>query len=204
MHELVYVIIIIGIIIMMTQKIRTIENLSGSVSDPIMDVGTVYNNNILDIDAMFVMGNLNIAGGFNIIPHGIISPFAGNSVPAGWTLCDGTQETPDLRDYFVMGQSTTNTFGSNGGNPLPINIILQDNNMPAHQHSIQWYTRLTKASIQYPKGGNAYWFDLLNHGDTSNIGGVSQVTSGNTSENSQIQPITITPPYYALMYIMKL
>ena len=30
------------------------------------------------------------------------------SIPAGWTLCDGTLGTPDLRGYFVKGADAGN------------------------------------------------------------------------------------------------
>jgi len=37
------------------------------------------------------------------------------SIPAGWTLCDGTLGTPDLRDRFVYGASAGVDPGATGG-----------------------------------------------------------------------------------------
>jgi microcystin-dependent protein len=46
-------------------------------------------------------GNLDIAGGFNLLPRGIIVAYNGETAPAGWALCDGTNGTPDLRGRFI-------------------------------------------------------------------------------------------------------
>ncbi|MHA0273206.1 hypothetical protein [Enterobacter ludwigii] len=39
----------------------------------------------------------------NILPKGMITMFSGSAVPAGWRLCDGTNETPNLVDRFILG-----------------------------------------------------------------------------------------------------
>ena len=41
------------------------------------------------------------------IPSGVIVMWSGTlvNVPSGWSLCDGTGGTPDLRDDFIMGWS---------------------------------------------------------------------------------------------------
>lgn len=42
---------------------------------------------------------------FSAIPIGCIVMWGGSvgSIPTGWRLCDGTNNTPDLRDRFVIG-----------------------------------------------------------------------------------------------------
>jgi microcystin-dependent protein len=47
--------------------------------------------------------NFTYASTQQVIPKGLISMFAGDSAPAGWALCDGENETPDLRDRFILG-----------------------------------------------------------------------------------------------------
>ena len=50
--------------------------------------------------------------GVNIIPQaGFIMPFAGTTAPSGWALCDGTNGTPDLRGYFVIGATSSGNIG---------------------------------------------------------------------------------------------
>lgn len=42
---------------------------------------------------------------FSAIPYGCIVMWSGSisTVPSGWRLCDGTNNTPDLRDKFIVG-----------------------------------------------------------------------------------------------------
>lgn len=51
-----------------------------------------------------------------IIPAGVIVMWSGETttIPSGWYLCDGTNGTPDLRDRFIVGASTTNENTSGG------------------------------------------------------------------------------------------
>jgi hypothetical protein len=52
----------------------------------------------------------------NIIePLGTIKAFAGavGSIPAGWTVCDGTSGTLNLKDRFIVGYGVGGVFGQN-------------------------------------------------------------------------------------------
>lgn len=48
---------------------------------------------------------------FSAIPIGCIVMWGGSvgSIPSGWRLCDGTNNTPDLRDRFVIGARSDST-----------------------------------------------------------------------------------------------
>jgi microcystin-dependent protein len=46
-------------------------------------------------------GNLNVTGSFNYLPKGTIVAFNSTTAPAGWTLCDGSNGSPDLRGKFI-------------------------------------------------------------------------------------------------------
>jgi len=50
-------------------------------------------------------------------PTGLIGLWLGatGSIPAGWTLCDGTGATPDMRDKFVKFANATGELGNTGG-----------------------------------------------------------------------------------------
>lgn len=56
--------------------------------------------------------------GNDLIPSGIITMWYGSivSIPNGWVLCDGNNNTPDLRDRFVVGAGNTYAPGNSGGN----------------------------------------------------------------------------------------
>jgi hypothetical protein len=54
--------------------------------------------------------------GVNIIPQaGFIMPFAGTTAPSGWALCDGTNGTPDLRGFFIIGATSSGNIGGTTG-----------------------------------------------------------------------------------------
>ena len=52
-----------------------------------------------------------------------------------WAICDGANNTPDLRDKFVLGVGTGSTAakGEEGGSN---SITLSEGQMPAHNHNI--------------------------------------------------------------------
>jgi len=55
------------------------------------------------------------------------------SIPLGWSLCNGTSGTPDLRDRFVVGAGTTYAVNATGG----ANTVTLDATMiPAHTHTV--------------------------------------------------------------------
>lgn len=69
------------------------------------------------------------------IPSGVITMWAGTllNIPAGWSLCDGTGGTPDLRERFIVGTPNGVNPGDTGGSD---SITLVVNNLPSHTHGI--------------------------------------------------------------------
>jgi microcystin-dependent protein len=54
-----------------------------------------------------------LTAGDNIMPMaGDIIMFAGATAPTGWAICDGTNGTPDLRGYFVVGANAAGNVGT--------------------------------------------------------------------------------------------
>lgn len=51
------------------------------------------------------------------IPRGIITAWFGSiaSIPAGWVICDGNNDTPDLRNRFVAGAGGIYAVDDTGG-----------------------------------------------------------------------------------------
>ena len=130
-------------------------------------------NNLYISDSLNIHGNVDICGSFNIneitiiekdnihfvegdisnigsyygygtVPIGGIIMWSGTEEPYGWTLCDGNNETPDLRGRFVMS-STYNTTIEIGQQDANYNIhqiggsqtvTLNVGELPLHTHSI--------------------------------------------------------------------
>jgi len=153
-----------------------------------------------------------IANGF---PAGGIIMWSGSegTIPSGFTLCDGTAGTPDLRDRFVVGAGTGSSYsvGDTGGSKDAVNV--------SHSHSVSGitYTRFSSAamgivagagSVTVPSPGTSGWL-LTGRNDgggrsinfstaTTTAGGGTISTEGVTGTDANL------PPYYALCYIMKL
>ena len=47
---------------------------------------------------------------------GMIMMFSGTTAPTGWVICDGQNNTPDLRDRFIVGSGDNYNVGATGGN----------------------------------------------------------------------------------------
>ena len=68
------------------------------------------------------------------IPSGIICMWSGAStaIPSGWVLCDGNNNTPDLRNRFIVGAGNSYTVGDTGGSET---VALSTSQMPSHTHT---------------------------------------------------------------------
>lgn len=56
----------------------------------------------------------------NIVPKGAIMAFHGDTPPAGWAVCDGTNGTPDLVGKFIKGDTTESEGDEIDISPLDI------------------------------------------------------------------------------------
>jgi hypothetical protein len=70
------------------------------------------------------------------VPAGGIIMWSGAEVPEGWSLCDGTEGTPDLRNRFVVGSGDGYTTGESGSgdSALIVSTTRMSGNLctPAH------------------------------------------------------------------------
>ena len=108
---------------------------------------------------------------------GMILLWAGEivDIPFGWHLCDGTMDTPDLRDKFVRGAGDTFNPGDEGGALTHVHTFTTD----GHSHFFAAGSGLST--------GFAFVNETTTVQDT-----------GTTNAGSSL------PPYHALAYIMKL
>eukprot|EP00047_Mylnosiga_fluctuans_P008023 m.256701 g.256701 ORF g.256701 m.256701 type:complete len:359 (-) comp20326_c0_seq1:48-1124(-) len=134
---------------------------------------------------------------------GVIVPFSGaaEQIPAGWAPCDGGNGTPDLRSRFIMGATPMQEYYD--GAVLPGNLTLRRRGelggeeshtlslaeMPRHTHTLTaavawgWSQDRTTAQATYP--------DAI-------AGQASNSYEGGSAPHNNL------PPFYALLYIMKL
>ena len=57
-----------------------------------------------------------------------------SSIPTGWQLCDGTNNTPDLRNRFVIGAGDTYPVGNTGGNADSV-VVEHSHTINDHNHT---------------------------------------------------------------------
>lgn len=141
-----------------------------------------------------------------LIPSGVIVMWSGLSIPSGWSLCDGTNSTPDLRGRFVVSSGQNSSPASGDLNPnYSISSTggenthqLTYNELPPHSHG-----------IVIPTCDNAGGGTQLQRGNpqvaTSVIGSDNSVFS-NSSMNTESTYVRHEnrPPYYVLAFIMKM
>jgi microcystin-dependent protein len=165
--------------------------------------------------------------GDGAVPKGVIVMWYGppDKVPAGWALCDGTGETPDLRDRFIVGAGGKHKFKDKGGSR---EVTLTEAQLPSHRHEgnvscngehhhfiegtdanglekrRRKYKGLTTVKLGFGVIRN------LDPGDERWRGTVDTHRNGahthdfDPSATGGNQPHENRPPYYALCFIMKL
>lgn len=179
-----------------------------------------------------VNGTLSVNGfpANALVPAGVITMFSGTLIPNGWAICDGGVynglQTPDLRGRFIVGMESnqgavngmgqyiavaasnqtptiapndglTNNYGKIGNRGGEIGHILSLPEMPSHTHSVTAIlnnpNNVVGAVGAWVGGGGSWQIQT----QTSSIT-ISESVRGadQTHENR--------PPYYVLVYIIKL
>ena len=150
-----------------------------------------------------VVGNVRAASfeGLGAVPRGAILMWSGNpaQLPAGWVLCDGGQNTPNLMGRFVVGYDPNDPdydqLNKTGGEKLHQLTISE---MPTHSHTGQ--TDNSRLSLKVTGGiGGTHGLAAAHDQRTQNFDHQHRFTTapqggGAAHENR--------PPYYALAYIM--
>ena len=137
----------------------------------------------------------------NAIPSGVIVIWSGSSasIPSGWYLCNGSNSTPDLRDRFVVGATSTYAVGATGGSKDAIVVSHTHTATDSgHQHtesigSVNSFGTGSSGTRGTYASSNTGTRDLTESASAN----ISVSTTGSSGTNANL------PPYYALCYIMK-
>jgi hypothetical protein len=198
----------------------------GTSGDPFTCSGTLVASGTIDITGGFKLDGSTGTSGQVILSAGSATPTWGNifvagmimlwsgssaSIPSGWLLCDGSNSTPDLRNRFVVGATSTYAVGATGGSADAIVV--------SHTHTATVATTSLTGTItnQYTAGDT--------HGTTTGVFSQTNITvDGDGGEGRPGRTISFDgshthtatnsttgssgtnanlPPYFALCYIMK-
>ena len=174
---------------------------------------------LTNIQAGQVQGNSIFVSGMIILWSGTIS-----SIPTGFVLCDGQNNTPDLRDKFIIGAREDNSgvAKSNVEGSLTQSGGSKDAILVEHEHSVDHnhdfttgsdgvhshtYTRFAGTA----RVDNDETHSRLNGStsDTTSQEGSHQHTGTTDNRNPTTSNVgspasnANLPPYFALAYIMK-
>jgi microcystin-dependent protein len=141
------------------------------------------------------------------IPAGIIEVFAGDTVPTGYLLCDGsavdrttyaalfavigttygagdgstTFNLPDMSGRVVLGVSGTHALASTGGTET---VTLQTANLPVHSHSVPKHGHANTIAAKTPQLAHTITQPVFKYNSpksSGNSSGTSKTTCKTTS-----------------------
>ena len=128
----------------------------------------------------------NITALQDAMPVGSIIMYNGKAeeIPSGWAICNGENGTPNLLDRFIL--ASTYCGGTGGQSQITLSV----SQLPPHRHRLKkcWYGKSDNADDRQV----VRWDDSVSTND--------QIL---TEETGFGLPINIMPPYYRLIYIMK-
>lgn len=146
---------------------------------------------------------------FSGTPPGGIIMWSGavNQIPTGWALCDGTNNTPDLRGRFVVGYSATDPDHNTA------NFVVSPDTGGAKQQAHTHGINHDHPGQNFTSGNNSGGATnqicpgcitgesaaKLTHQHTTNVNLNNYTGTSGAASNTENRP-----PYYTLAFIMKL
>lgn len=192
----------------------TFPNINGAIT------GTVAQINYYTANHSIFQGIVDGTDTSRTIPSGVIVMWSGSpaAVPTGWSVCDGTNGTPDLRDRFVLGSpdgttgaagtshtATTNNAGSHNHTGSTQSHALTLAEIPEHRHLGGDHNEFGTGDFENSVG-------LRNRGDdnhtvrryyTSYAGGNQGHSHVITDDGLHSHEVDTKGKHYKLAFIMK-
>ena len=136
------------------------------------------------------------------LPIGSIILWETSSIPAGWQVCDGTNDTPDLRESFARGATDDADVLGSGGDNVHTHSNPNTSTRAAHLHTVPAKTTGTgttsigqkNSGYTTAKASHTHTFPATNTG-TANAHAHTIGATGSTNN---------LPPYIDICYIMKI
>lgn len=180
-----------------------------------------FATNIMSSEGLIIDKNITLTGTFNFLPIGIIICYyppnqTSISAPVGWAICNGTNGTPNLAGRFIGGYDPNNIHDAykatnekrDGGTE---NEKLEIKHIPPHNHGSNNHRHTFNIAHRDYKFNNAsgkrreyglYSYENENDKPYPATGGGGNDHNHGPSGNNESHENR--PPYYTLVYIMKL
>lgn len=185
------------------------------------------NNNITNINNALTAPAVAFVVGMIIMWSGRIA-----NIPQGWHLCDGKDNTPDLRGHFIIGScnesiangvimpfptylgpDTVATYVGMSGGKKSRSITLEERHMPKHTHEIlvdgvgghnHGYFYYEEGTKSDAGGKAANYLKELNlaTSTTDNAGSHTHTARALNTGGGESFTVETLPPYYSLAFIM--
>lgn len=125
----------------------------------------------------------------NGLPKGAVIMWHGSAdeIPDGWAICNGENDTPDLRSRFVVGAGEKYSLDETGGQDT---VTLSKHEMPLHTH-----TTFQSSGWGYSGEGRDENHAYLNYPLMPTV--ETLPTGGNGPHENR-------PPFYALFFIKRI
>ena len=138
--------------------------------------------------------------GIQGIPTGVIMMWSGTiaTIPSGFALCDGSNNTPDLRDKFIVGAKQDDGVGAASTAKSNITGSLAatggSTSATTSQEGVHEFTGSEDNSAQVQDASSSY-------------NGIQNKNSRDRHQHGidwrHTHTVTTIPPFYAIAYIMK-
>ena len=144
----------------------------------------------------------------NAILRGMILMWSGAiaTIPTGYALCNGDNDTPNLTDRFIMGAGGIYTPGDTGGSPNAVNVSHNHTGSTSstgnHSHTLPHYLVQAVGGTGDIDRDNEYQQWKALSGQSTRATGAHTHTF-TTSTKGESGTGKNNPAYFALAYIMK-
>jgi len=137
------------------------------------------------------------------VPKGIITGWNDiiENIPSGWGLCNGTNDTPDLREFFVFGALDDAAVETTGGALTHTHTSINLDSSGEHTHTVSGTTNASSgtSALASTSGASSVSPDHSHSfSGTTDSQGTHSHTVGTSNSSSGL------PPYEMLFFIMKL
>ncbi len=159
-------------------------------------------------------------------------PAYGDEIYIDWWLCDGTNNTPDLRNKFIMGSNTSGAVGGSNTHSHSVSVItdctvnstsLTTNQIPSHTHRFEdrhtgifgtnnppaWPGAHSSRVVTYAYGAeglqNIYGYlngDQTYHNTESSGSGRGHTHLATAKSSASSNSVSNLPPYMTLCFVM--